>query len=119
MNNYLLRSTKGEKDMLENIPCLSEIDVNTQDKIWCFASLEHSLNPFGKIPIKNQVQTVNKKNGKVFIYQHRKYCHGFFVSLNCSEEFYNRNKNDLEKYIISEERQKEMNINQDNIPSWF
>ena len=61
MNNYLLRSIKGEKDLLENIPCLSEIDVNTQDKVWCFAGLEHGLNPFGKLPIRNQTQTINKK----------------------------------------------------------
>ena len=51
--------------------------------------------------------------------QHKKYHHGFYMNLTCSEKFYNDNKDMLDKYILTEKRQKELNINPEIIPAWF
>ena len=41
------------------------------------------------------------------------------MNLTCSEKFYNDNKDMLDKYILTEKRQKELNINPEIIPAWF
>ena len=119
MREFLLRSFKGENIMLKDLSCLHDIDVNTQDEKWCFAGLEYGINPFGKLVKQAQKQIINKKNGKAITIQHKKYHHGFYMNLTCSEKFYNDNKDMLDKYILTEERKKELNINPEIIPAWF
>ena len=114
MREFLLRSVEGESKMLKNLSFLTETDVHTQDEVWCLAGPEHSINPFGKL-IK-QRGTINKKTGKPV--SHRKYFHGFFVNLICTEKFYNRNKEELDKYILSED-ENATGIHRDNQPQWY
>lgn len=119
MEEHLLRGLKGEKEMLEELSCLTETDVMNRNERWCIAGPKHSVNPFGKLIKENQEQKVLKKTGKVVITKHRKYYHGFFVQLTCSDKFYENNKNQLDKYILTSENKKELNINPNNLPSWF
>jgi len=119
MEDHLLRGLKGEKDMIEKLSCLTEQDVKTKQERWCMAGPKHSVNPFGKLVKENQEQKVLKKSGKIIITKHRKYHHGFFVRLTCSNEFYENNKKQLDKYILTSKNQKELNINPNNLPAWF
>jgi len=119
MINFLLQTMRNEKEILQDLSFFFEKDVNTGEEKWCLAGPEYSINPFGKLVKSPQIQQINKKNGKVSIIQHKKYHYGFFINLNCSKEFYNHNKDMLDKYILTEERKKELNINPETIPAWF
>ena len=41
------------------------------------------------------------------------------MNLTCSENFYNNNKSELDKYILTEEAQKDLNINLELVPTWL
>ena len=64
MKEFILRCLDGENTILQDLSCLHDIDVNTQDEKWCFAGPEYSINPFGKLVKSPQIQQINKKNGK-------------------------------------------------------
>ena len=119
MKEFILRCLDGENTILQDQSCLHDIDVNTRKVKWCLAGPEHGINPFGKLIKQPQKQNINKKTGKIFIQQHKKYHHGFFMNLTCSENFYNNNKSELDKYILTEEAQKDLNINLELVPTWL
>ena len=106
MEEHLLRGLRGEKEMIEKLSCLTELDAMSRQPRWCMAGPKYSINPFGKLVKESQEQKVLKKTGEVVITKHRKYHHGFFVRLTCSDKFYEKNKKQLDKYILTEKRQK-------------
>lgn len=107
--SFLLRNSRGEADMMIYLPFLTEKDLQTKKQRWCIATPEYDLNPFGKL-----VKSPAKYHSKGKVLEHRKYYHGFFANLSCTEEFYNKYKNNLDKYIVVEEH-----INRDSQPTWF
>jgi hypothetical protein len=106
---FLLRSTRGELDLMTYLPFLTEVDVETKKPRWCIATVEYDLNPFGKL-----IKTPARYHARGYTIDHKKYYHGFFVNLRCTEEFYNKYKNNLDQYIVTEEH-----ISRDSQPSWL
>lgn len=106
---FLLRSTKGEIDMLTYLPFMTEVDVDTKKTGWTIAAKEYDVNPFGKL-----VKTPARFHARGHIIEHKKYYHGFFMNLKCTEDFYNKYKNNLDQYIVTEEH-----INREHQPAWF
>lgn len=106
---FLLRSTKGEIDMLTYLPFMTELDVDTKKPRWTIAAKEFDVNPFGKL-----IKTPARFHARGHIIEHKKYYHGFFMNLKCTEEFYNKYKNNLDKYIVTEDH-----INRDHQPAWL
>lgn len=106
---FLLRSTRGELDLMTYLPFLTEQDVATKKARWCIAAAEYDLNPFGKL-----IKAPARYHARGHIIEHKKYYHGFFANLRCTEEFYNKYKVVLDKYIVTEDH-----INRDSQPSWL
>tara|TARA_B100001750_G_C15376543_1_gene530132 strand:- start:354 stop:686 length:333 start_codon:yes stop_codon:yes gene_type:complete len=106
---FLLRGLKGENDMLLYLPFMTEKDVDTKEERWCIAAEEYDINPFGKL-----IKSPARFHARGHIIEHKKYYHGFFMNLKCTEEFYNKYKNNLDKYICTEDH-----INRDYQPSWM
>ena len=73
------------------------------------AAAEYDLNPFGKL-----IKAPARYHARGHIIEHKKYYHGFFANLRCTEEFYNKYKVVLDKYIVTEDH-----INRDSQPSWL
>lgn len=106
---FLLRGLKGENDMMVYLPFLTETDVETKKPRWCVAAENYDINPFGKL-----IKSPARFHARGHIIEHKKYYHGFFMNLKCTEEFYNKYKNNLEQYIVTEEH-----INRDYQPAWL
>ena len=106
---FLLRGLKGENDMMIYLPFLTETDVETKKPRWCVAAESYDVNPFGKL-----IKSPARFHARGHIIEHKKYYHGFFMNLKCTEEFYNKYKNNLEQYIVTEEH-----INRDYQPAWL
>ena len=103
-------STRGETDLMMYLPFLTEIIVGTlDDKQWCMATSEFGLNPFGKL-----LKSPATYHAKGHIIEHKKYYHGFFANLNCTEDFYNKYKKNIDKYSV-----KENQIIRDFQPTWL
>ena len=103
-------STRGEADMMKFLPFLTEVIVGTfDDRQWCIATHEYGLNPFAKL-----LKSPATYHPKGHIIEHKKYYHGFFASINCEEEFYNKYKANLDKYIVTEDH-----IIRDFQPTWL
>ena len=106
---FLLRGLKGENDMMVYLPFLTETDVETKKPRWCVAAENYDINPFGKL-----IKSPARFHARGHIIEHKKYYHGFFMNLKCTEEFDNKYKNNLEQYIVTEEH-----INRDYQPAWL
>lgn len=94
--DFLLMATRGEKDMKQNLPFMTEKDFEG-NVCWTISSHDHEIDAFGKLV--NEPAVVRK--GRTI--QHRKYYHGFFASLRCTEDYYSKYKEHLDKYINEEE----------------
>jgi len=94
----LLRSTLGEDHLIKALPFLTERSLETKKAVWCKATSDYDLNPFGKL-----VKSHAKKNASGKIIEHKKHHHGWFASLKCTEEFYEENKAGLESFHAREE----------------
>tara|TARA_B100000029_G_scaffold129504_1_gene122991 strand:- start:1676 stop:2005 length:330 start_codon:yes stop_codon:yes gene_type:complete len=95
----LLRSTLGEAHLIKCLPFLTVKDLETKKPVWCRATADYDLNPFGKL-VKSQAKT----NAAGKIIAHKKHHHGFFVNLKCTEEFYEKNKGGLENFHAREDQ---------------
>ena len=95
--------------MLTYLPFMTEMDVDTKKTGWTIAAKEYDVNPFGKL-----VKTPARFHARGHIIEHKKYYHGFFMNLKCTEDFYNKYKNNLDQYIVTEEH-----INREHQPAWF
>ena len=106
---FLLRGLKGELEMMKYLPFMTETDVITKKPRWCIADEEYDVHPFGKL-----IRTPAKYHTKGYILEHKKYYHGFFMNLKCTEGFYNQYSHILDKYICTENH-----INREFQPSWM
>tara|TARA_B110000495_G_C22890834_1_gene519604 strand:- start:540 stop:881 length:342 start_codon:yes stop_codon:yes gene_type:complete len=111
-HEFLLMDTRGEQDLMKFCPFLTELKIDTFDNYqWCTATTEYNLNPFGLL-IKSPA-TFTKK-GKVV--EHVKYYHGFFATIQCTDNFYTKYKPNLDKYIVTDDHIK---IIRDSVPKWL
>ena len=106
---FLLRGLRGELEMMKYLPFMTETDVITKKLRWCIANEEYDINPFGKL-----IKIPARFHARGHIIAHKKYYHGFFMNLKCTEEFYNKYKPSLDKYICTEDH-----INRDFQPGWM
>ncbi len=95
--DFLMMSTAGESVMMDDLSFLVELDVYTNERRWCIASQDHCFTPFGKL-----VKLKGRKHSSGRIIDHQKNYHGFFGNLRCTEDFYNKYKEVLDKYITEE-----------------
>ena len=96
--DFLLGCINGEMLMMEHLFMLTEKNIKTRLPQWCMSTSEYDINPFGKL--LKQPATFGA-NGKVKI--HAKYYHGYYMNMNCTEEFYNKYKQKFDEFIIVEE----------------
>ena len=97
--NFLLGSVNGESVMMTHLFELTEKNIHTKKPQWCISSPDFDLHPFGKL--LREAATYHHKTGKVKT--HAKYHHGFYMNINCTEEFYKKNIINLDKFIVTEE----------------
>ena len=108
--DILLTSTRGENDLMKFLPFLTDVVMGTfDDRQWCVATPEYGFNPFGKL-----LKSPATYHAKGHILEHKKYYHGFFASLNCTEDFYNKHKKNLDKYTVEAEQ-----VIRDFQPTWL
>jgi|TARA_B100002003_G_C14110861_1_gene534310 hypothetical protein len=110
MKELLLMTRSGEHDMIKDLAFLTQIDLYTKKRIWQVGTKEYTLNPFGKLKKK---LSKHLPNGKVF--SHASYYHGFFISLLCTEDFYNKYSEILKTYDVTDES----HYNRQYMPKWF
>ena len=96
---FLLGSVNGEQVMMTHLFALTEKNIHTKKPQWCVSCPEFDLHPFGKL--LREAATYHPKTGKVKT--RAKYHHGFYMNINCTEEFYKENIINLDKFIITEE----------------
>ena len=106
---FLLRGLKGEFHMLDKLPFMTGKDVDTKKPRLEIASEDYDINPFGKL-----VREPAKYHARGHILEHKKYYHGFFMNLKCTEEFYDKHKEEIEPFICDEDW-----ISRDHQPVWF
>ena len=109
MQDVLLMTQKGEKEMMKDLPFLTMTEIGTGETIWQLASPDYNINPFGKL-----VRTPAKYLGNGAVMHHAKYYHGFFVSLRCSEEFYKSKEWFMRNYNVTDEK----HYSRDHMPKW-
>jgi hypothetical protein len=95
---YLLMASRGEQDMMTNLPFLVEKDAVNGESRWTTHSHGHSLDPFNKL-----VKTPAAYNKRDQVVTHKKHHHGFYANLKCTTDFYESHKEDLDKYINEED----------------
>ena len=108
--DVLLMTQNGEQDMIRELSFLTQTDLYTKKRIWQVGTNEYTLNPFGKLKKK---LAKHLPNGQVR--SHASYYHGFFATLLCTEEFYNKYSEVLKKYDVSDET----HYNRQHMPQWF
>ena len=96
--DFLLGCVNGEILMMEHLFLLTEKNIYTKKPQWCISTPEFDINPFGKL-LKQPASY--GADGKVKI--HAKHYHGYYMNLNCTEEFYERYKPKFDEFIIVEE----------------
>lgn len=106
---YLLMASRGENEMMTNLPFLVEKDASTGKDRWTTASHNHSLDTFAKL-----VKIPASLNKRDQVVTHKKHYHGFFASLKCTEDYYYKYQEQLDKYINEEKY-----INRDSQPNWL
>lgn len=94
----LLGHFSGEDKLKSILKCVAEENVFTKKTQWRTSTPEYDINPFGKLL---RTPVVYHTNGK--IKNHPKYHHGFYINMNCTEEFYNKNKYAIDKVTVKEE----------------
>ena len=95
---FLLGCVNGEILMMEHLFMLTEKNIYTRKPQWCISTPDFDINPFGKL-LKSQASYL--ANGKVKT--HAKHYHGFFMNMNCTDEFYEKYKPKFDEFIITEE----------------
>ena len=95
--DFLLGCVNGEILMMEHLFFLTEKNIYTKKPQWCISTPEFDINPFGKLL---REAASYKPNGKIL--SHAKYFHGFYMNINCSEEFYNKYKPKMDQFIVLE-----------------
>lgn len=110
MKDLLLMTRNGEQDMIRDLVFLTQIDLYTKKPIWQVGTNDYTLNPFGKL---------KKKLAKHFptgkVRSHASYYHGFFISLLCTEDFYNQHFETLKTYDVTDES----HYKREYMPKWF
>ena len=96
--NFLLGSVNGEQIMMTHLFALTEKNIHTKKPQWRISCPEFDLHPFGKL--LREAATYHPKTGKVKT--HAKYHHGFYMNINCTEEFYNKYKPKMDEFIVLE-----------------
>ena len=110
MKDLLLMSQKGEQEMMRDLSFLTQRDLYTDEDIWQVGTKDYTMNPFGKLRKKI---ARHLPNGKVR--SHNSYYHGFFISLLCTEEFYDQHSEILKIYDVTDEE----HYNKQHMPKWF
>lgn len=110
MKQVLLKGGKGEIDMMKDCSFFTQRDIYSGKTIWLLGTLDYTLNPFGKLTKK---PSRHLPTGQVF--KHSSYYHGFFVSLLCTEAFYNEHSEILKEYDVTDEKY----YNKEHMPKWF
>jgi hypothetical protein len=96
---FLLGCTHGEPYMMEHMFMLTEKNIYTKKPQWCISCPEFDVHPFGKL--LKEAAKYHLKSGKVKT--HAKYHHGFYMNVNCTEEFYNKYKTKFDEFSIKED----------------
>tara|TARA_B110000495_G_scaffold68764_1_gene58691 strand:+ start:2523 stop:2870 length:348 start_codon:yes stop_codon:yes gene_type:complete len=95
--DFLIMIPNGEKFAKEEMSFMTHTDVLTGKIVWEKATSDYSFNPFGKL-VKKPARIL--PNGAVF--EHKKHYHGWFATLLCTVEFYEKHKDTLDKYITTD-----------------
>lgn len=95
---FLLGCVNGEILMMEHLFMLTEKNIYSRKPQWCISTPDFDIHPFGKLL---RDPATFHKNGK--IKTHARYHHGFYMNINCTEEFYEKYKPKLDEFIITEE----------------
>jgi len=95
---FLLGCVNGEILMMEHLFMLTEKNIYTRKPQWCISTPDFDINPFGKL-LKSPASYLS--NGK--IKTHAKHYHGFYMNMNCTDEFYEKYKPKFDEFIITEE----------------
>ena len=96
---FLLGCVNGEILMMEHLFMLTEKNIYTKKPQWCISCPEFDVHPFGKL--LKEAAKYHLKSGKVKT--HAKYHHGFYMNVNCTEEFYNKYKTKFDEFSIKED----------------
>ena len=105
---------EGEREMMETLYfcTMRQVDNNKNDgtqNVWQPATHDYNINPFGKL-----LDAPAEYNETGVVVKHKTYFHGFFANIRCTEAFYDKWKDELDKYITYDE-----NIKREHQPKWF